>query len=106
MKHQLNALERLTLLSILPAEGNFLTLKLVRELREMLSFSELENKRLSFVQDGDQVRWDESGDILKDCDIGEKMTDLIVETLEELNKKEQLKLQMFSLYEKFVIQEA
>jgi len=106
MTQALNVTERLTLLSILPAEGNFLTLKLVRELREMLSFSEEENGHLRFVQEGDQVRWDEDAATLKDCDIGEKMTDLIVETLKKLDEEKKLKLQMFSLYEKFVIQEA
>jgi len=102
---ELNTVERLTLLNILPMEGTFITLKLVRELREMLSFDELELKRLKFVQEGDQVRWDESIDTLKDCDIGEKMTDLIVECLKKLDDEKKLILQAFSLYEKFVIQE-
>ncbi|MCK5607038.1 hypothetical protein KAR91_34460 [Candidatus Pacearchaeota archaeon] len=102
---ELNTVERLTLLNILPMEGTFITLKLVRELREMLSFDELELKRLSFVQEGDQARWDESGDTLKDCGIGEKMTDLIVECLKKLDDEKKLNLQAFSLYEKFVIQE-
>ena len=101
---EMTVVERLVLLNILPKEGNFTTLKLVRELRENLSFDELENKRLNFQQDGDQIRWNESPEVNlpRDIEIGEKMTDLIVECLKELDKKEALKEEQFTLYEKFV----
>ena len=99
---ELTVLERLVLLNILPAEGNFATLKLVRQLREELSFDEEEHKLLSFVQDGEQVRWNLEVEVVKDCVIGEKMTDLIVGKLKELDKKGELKDDQFSLYEKFV----
>ena len=99
---ELTVMERLVLLSILPKEGNFLTLKLVRQLREALSFDELENKRFNFVQDGDQVRWNESEKQEKEIEIGEKMTDLIVETLKGLDERKVLKEEQFTLYEKFV----
>ena len=99
---ELTVVERLVLLNILPKEGNFSTLKLVRKMREDLSFDELENKRLNFIQEGEMVRWNESAVQIKEIGIGEKMTDLIVETLKELDKKEQLKEDHFTLYEKFV----
>jgi hypothetical protein len=105
---ELNFVERLTLLNILPKEGTFLTLRLVRELREMCSPDQDEFTRFEIKQEGDSVRWNEQGNThLKNCDIGEKMTDLIVEELKKLNDADPPKLtdQMFSLYEKFVIQE-
>ncbi|KKL25025.1 hypothetical protein LCGC14_2409420, partial [marine sediment metagenome] len=40
--------ERLVLVTILPAEGDYTTLKLVRKLRESLSFTEEEHKELNF----------------------------------------------------------
>ena len=40
--------ERLVLITILPAEGDYTTLKLVRKLKESLSFSEEEHKQLNF----------------------------------------------------------
>ena len=40
--------ERLILVNILPAESDYTTLKLVRKLRESLSFSEEEHKQLNF----------------------------------------------------------
>jgi len=62
---KLNTAQRLVLLDVLPKEGNYTTLKIVRKLKESLSFSEEEHKRLKFVQDGDGVRWDEKGEELK-----------------------------------------
>ena len=38
MKLKLSVYERLVLLNILPKEGNFITLKIIRQLREDLSF--------------------------------------------------------------------
>ena len=99
---ELTVLERLVLLNILPKEGDFTTLKLVRKARESLSFDDLENKRLSFIQDGDQVRWNESTNITKKIELGEVMTIKVVETLKKLSKDEKLKEEQFTLYEKFV----
>jgi len=99
---ELSVLERLVLLSILPKEGNFVTLKLLRKLRENLSFDEGEIKELNFAQDGDQVRWNEKANITKQISIGEKMTDLVCEALKKLDDEKKLREDHFSLYEKFV----
>jgi len=104
---ELTPLERLVLLNIIPKEGNYTTLKLVHELRQNLSFNELENKRLSFVQNGEQITWNTDAGVNqpRDIEIGEKMTDLIVECLKELDKNEKLLEDHFTLYEKFVVNE-
>ena len=99
---ELTVLERLVLSNVLPKEGNFTTLKLVRQLREALSFDELEHKKLGFIQKGDQVKWNEKVSIVKDFDIGETMMKLIAETLTKMDKEEKLRDEHFSLYEKFV----
>ena len=99
---ELTVLERLVLSNVLPKEGNFTTLRLVRKLREALSFDELEHKKLGFIQDGDQVRWNEGANLVKSFEIGEKMMDLIAETLTKMDKEEKLRDEHFSLYEKFV----
>lgn len=54
---ELNVLERLGLLGLLPKEGTFLNLKLVRLIREELSFTEEENKELQFRQENQMVMW-------------------------------------------------
>jgi hypothetical protein len=53
----LNVLERFGLLGILPREGTFLNLKLLRVIREELSFTETENETLQFRQEGQMMSW-------------------------------------------------
>lgn len=100
---ELTVLERLVLLSILPKEGDFTTIKLLRKLRESLSFDEEEHKELSFIQDGDQVRWNEAANLTKQIQIGEKQSDLIHDALKKLDEEKKLTDNHFSLYEKFVV---
>lgn len=56
---EFSVLERILLLQALPKEGSFANLKLLREVRESLSFSEEEHKLLGFRQEGDQTRWND-----------------------------------------------
>jgi len=103
---KLNTFERLILLAILPREGNFITLKIIRQLREALSFTEEEVKVLKFVQDAEKqmTTWNLDADKPKEINMGEKATDLIVEALKKLDKGMKLTDQHFELYEKFVEQ--
>lgn len=55
----LSVLERMLLDQVLPREGSIINLKLLREVREGLSFTEEENKLLNIKQDGEQVRWND-----------------------------------------------
>ena len=50
MKAKLTLGDRFTILSILPAEGNFATLKIMRKLREQMSLNETEIKEYNVVQ--------------------------------------------------------
>lgn len=63
---KLSVLERLLLLSLLPKEGSFTNLKLVRLAREQLSFNEAENKLLQFQQVGEQATWKDTVIVHKD----------------------------------------
>ena len=57
---KLSVLERIMLLQVLPREGSFENLKMLRELRESLSFTEEENLLLNFKQAGNQTTWSEN----------------------------------------------
>lgn len=94
--------ERLVLLSVLPQEGDFTTLKIIRELRESLSFTEEEHKTYNFKQEGNLVIWNKEKDVSKEVKVGEKANDIIVEALKKLNDERKLRDEHFSLYEKFV----
>ena len=99
---QLDIRERLVLLSVLPREGNFVTLKIARDLQDKLSFTEEEHKLYKFVQSEGRVTWDDSAQQPKEIAIGEKANDIIVEALKKLDESETLKQDHFSIYEKFV----
>ncbi len=105
----LTVLERLVLLNLLPKEGDFTTLKLVRVAREDLSFNDIENQKLKFEStsgsDGKgQVNWnmEAAKELLRDFTIGEMMTIEIVKALKKLEDEKKLTDEHFTLYEKFV----
>ena len=99
---ELSVFDRLILLNILPEEGDFTTLKIVRNLREDLSFSEAEHKALQFKQDGDNIKWKTEADITKEIDFKPKAMELICKSLTDLNNNKKLKDNHFSIYEKFI----
>jgi hypothetical protein len=99
---ELTVFDRLILLNILPKEGDFTTLKIVRKLREDLSFSEEEHAALEFKHENGTVQWKQGGDIPKDVPIGEKASDMIADVLKKLDKEKKLQETHFSLYERFV----
>ena len=100
---KLTVLERLSLLSILPPEGTLATLRIVRKLRESLSFSEAELVAFSVVTDGNQVKWDSTKETPDgtEIEIGEKATDLIVDTLKKLDQAGKVTDQHLALFDKF-----
>jgi len=99
---KLNVLERLMLLGILPKENNFATLKIVRTLTSNLGFDEKETTEFDIKQEGDKVIWNQKGSEEREIEIGEKATDIIVESLKKLDEEKKLNEQLFSVYEKFV----
>ena len=106
MLTRMTVLERLMTLSLLPKEGDFVTLKIVRDLRGNLSFSEEEIKTLELKLVADKgYEWKIEGvpaDMLnKEFNIGPKAASLIADSIEALNQEKKLTEQLFSLYEKF-----
>jgi len=99
---KLSVLERLIALNILPNEGSYTNLKLLREAKESLSFNEKENKDLAFTQDEGGLKWkaDAVGD--KEVEVGEVVTKLLSKELKKLNDEEKLTEEHVSLYSKFV----
>jgi len=128
---KLQVFERLVLGNILPKEGDFITLKLVRKLRESLAFSEREIAEINFrshwrcpkckkeevaaempkcadcdiyMQQAGQVTWDDdkAKKVIKDVFMGAKMQTLCETTLKKLSDESKLTEQHMSLYQKFV----
>ena len=102
-------MERLTILNILPKEGNFTTLKILGKLKESLAVSEEEYKDFEIRPETDdkgeqtgRVTWNEKGIAEKEIEIGEKATDIVVDALKELDKNKKLTNEHYTIYEKFI----
>ena len=108
-KVKLNLFERLVCMALLPVEGSFATLKIVRELQMELAPNEEEYKLAGLKDDlltggiNAELGWDKVED--KEIIFGDIAKAIIVNALEKLDKEEKLTQQHFSLYEKFVIGE-
>lgn len=103
---KLTILERLMLLGLLPREGNVLTLKIVRDLKSVLSFSEEEIKEYELKSPTDNPNvftWKkEANTVTAEVKIGEVAHSIIVEALKKLNDEKKLTEAHISIYDKFV----
>lgn len=99
----LGVFDRITLINILPAEGDFRTLRILRELREALAFSEEENAALGFRDEGaGLVRWRSEADIPKHVEIGPVAHAVIAARLRRLSDQGHLREEHMALFERFV----
>jgi len=103
---ELSVLERLMAIGVLPAEGDYTTLKILNQLKLSLSFSEKEYEEFGIVVDIEksQTKWATDGAV--EIPIGEKATDILVKALKDKNRQKKLSADMMTLYEKFVPSDA
>jgi len=100
-KAKLTLGDRFAVLSVLPAEGNFATLKLIRELREQMSLNAIEIKDHKVVQNGDHITW-EHGEKTKEMEFSEFAENMIKTRLKKMNETNTLEDKHFAIYEMFV----
>jgi len=100
----LSFVDRFALLQVLPVEGSVMTLRILRDLKDELGFSEEEVKKSKLKEVTGGVQWDAGvvSTMHKDIPMGEKARDIIRESLEGLEKQKKLKLEFLDLYELFV----
>jgi hypothetical protein len=101
---KLGVLDRLTLLNVLPPEGDLLTIRIVHGLRQRLSFTEEEHAALKFTKsaDGQQILWKKEADKEVDIEIGSKAEQIIRDRLNELSNQKKLTEMHISICEKFL----
>ena len=100
----LSFVDRFALLQMLPVEGSVMTIRILRDLKDELGFSEEEVKKSKLKEVPGGVQWDAGvvAKMHKDVPMGEKARDIIRESLEGLEKQKKLKLEFLDLYERFV----
>lgn len=98
--------ERLIIMNILPHEGDYVTFKVLLELKKELSFSEEEITTLGLkvenVDGRSVVVWDETQELEKEVPIGEKAKEIIVDAFKELDKKGKINASNYLIYERFL----
>jgi len=89
---------------MLPVEGSVMTIRILRDLKDELGFSEEEVKKSKLKEVPGGVQWDAGvvEKMHKDVPMGEKARDIIRESLDGLEKQKNLKLVFLVLYERFV----
>jgi len=103
-KVSLNLFERLVVLALLPAEGNFATLKIVNELKMELAPTEEEFKKagLEAMENGGIQAKDWLAVPEKEITLGETAEKIIVDALKKLDKEMKLKNEHMTVYMKFI----
>ena len=96
---KLDVPERAGLLSVLPDQGNILTLRIVNDLRMALGFTEedIAEGGATELPDG-MVRWEK--DLVRDIPLGVKAQSWILERLEGLDKDGQMTPVLLGVYDK------
>lgn len=99
---KLNFLERIMLSQLLPHKENFVTLKIVHNLKMNLSFTEQEVEECEVKSENGMTFWNDKGMEDKEIEIGVKAFDICVTAIKEADKAKQLTEQHLTLYEKFI----
>ena len=99
--------ERIALLSILPKEGNIVTLKILRDLGNELGLTEGEVKQGEIELGNGMLRWNPEAiaEMDKDVSMGEAATKVVVEALTALSDQNKMGMVHLALYERFVSEE-
>jgi len=103
-KVSLNLFERLVVMGLLPAEGNFATLKIVNELKMELAPTEEEYKLagLTSMKNGGIQAKDWTIVKEKEITLGETAEGIIVNALKKMDKEMKLKNEHMTVYTKFI----
>jgi hypothetical protein len=95
--------ERLHTMGLLPKEGNFLTLRVTRELISKIGFSADEITKYEIREENDLIKWNEDGNTPVQIEILDSELDIIKQALIRLNSEEKLTDNTFSIYEKIML---
>lgn len=104
MRVGLNIGERLITISVLPKEGSFVTLRVIRKVIEKIGLTSDEIKKFGVEEKDGNVHWNLDGNIPIPFDFEEVELDLIKKELRKRDAESRLSIELFTVYEKFMIQ--
>lgn len=95
-----NVKERLLLLGILPQEGHISQMVDVYELAKQLKLNDQEKGQISYVENGNYVKWDNDKDPNKDIELSSDQIKIIKEAIDELDKQGKVNIEIIPLIQK------
>lgn len=99
----MNVGERLTAMTMLPQEGSFVTIQIVRDLSKKLGITAEEYKEFEIKEDNGKVFWNAKGNEDREIELADVEITMLKDALKKLDDANKLTQQHFSLYEKFVM---
>lgn len=99
---KLNVPERINLMSILPSEGNFIDIGIIRSLKDLLNFDEESLKKFNIKSEGEKLSWNNLGEEEIEFDIKPRAFSIVCNILEKLDKEKRLDINHFTIFEKFI----
>lgn len=101
MEVQLNVLDRLTLVSILPTTGRLQELVEVLDIVKLVKFSEEEKKSIGYKEVDGKVSWDLSKEVLKTFEFTFEHIKVIKDTINKLDEEGKINLSTLDTCLKF-----
>ena len=98
---KLNVGERLMVISVIPKEGDFVTIRMVRGLISKLGLSAEEIQDFEVKSEEGNVMWNAKGSVPLDFEFHYAETDLIKKSLRKLEEEKKLNQDTIGVYEKF-----
>lgn len=94
---KLDVKNRLLLIGMLPQQGNLSEMVDIYDLVRDLKLSDEEKGAISYVENGNYVKWDFEKDPNKDINISSSQMKIIKKTIEKLDKENKINLEMIPL---------
>lgn len=104
MKLTLNVKQRIDLQSILPEQGNFLIFRMIRVLRESLSFNKKEHGMLKFqTHENGAISWEpkHAHKCSKEVEIPEPIVKIVKNVLKKMNREGKITEAHFGFFKLF-----
>lgn len=99
---KLNVLERIKLLTVLPTEGNLLEMRMLRDLKNKLFFTEEEIKEFGLQVQAERYTWKKNESVGFEFTLGE--IDIIKKSLRGLIEKKKVTEELVSLFDVFHVE--
>ena len=102
---ELTIAQRAILMQIIPQEGDFLTFKIIKDMKSQIGFSEEDLQKFEIKQVDKIMTWNREKEETKTVSLGEKGIEIIITALHKLNDEKKINDTNFDLYQQFVKEE-